>query len=107
MHATNAKNVKNSRDDCLEVAHLVYQITDGILDATAGMKEDGMTERLIQDLKVFQSKLERISINLRLQFNRGFIPRLFRQQEMAGCIAKSKAELTIQISIFQATDRRP
>ena len=46
--------MKKHKEDCYDVANLVYQISEGILEATSGMKEEEMNERLVEDLRAFQ-----------------------------------------------------
>ena len=48
------QNVKKHQEDCFDIAELVYQITEGVLDATYGMKEDEMNGRLAEDLRIFE-----------------------------------------------------
>lgn len=45
--------MKKHQEECFDIAQLVYQITEGILEATAGMKEDEMNQKLVGDLKSF------------------------------------------------------
>lgn len=46
--------MKKHQEDCFDIAELVYQITEGVLDATVGMKEGEMNGRLVEDLRIFE-----------------------------------------------------
>ncbi|KAL4249250.1 hypothetical protein ABKN59_007233 [Abortiporus biennis] len=94
-----AENVTKFKEDCMSVAYLAYQITDGILEATKGVKAED-NPRLADDLNSFRKKLENITVQLKELSSRSVLARILRQDAMASAITKAKTELNNQIVVF-------
>lgn len=111
--------MKKHQEDCFDIAELVYQITEGVLDATHGMKEGEMNGRLVEDLRIFERwVLDILNVDVMLRYNdnprklgsiraklglltkRSLMSKIFRQENMVETLAKFKTELRNQIDIF-------